>query len=208
MSASFPVRNARSAVNSRSAERAVHRSECTLAHRSPSRMEAGLSAIESIRICSGLYRLLCLVISLSSGLLAFSSTPIYAQCGDVCLPNEVVVDEGPTWCRCRDKHKYALCVNNAGRALKNQIQRQCGQIFVDCFHKHDLAITAATGDCVALALVGCGRGKWACVSACGGITARVEYLRALQCEAEATPCFEKALADDRQRKEACKQEED
>jgi len=74
-------------------------------------------------------------------------TPAFAQCDDVCLPNEIVVDEGPTWCRCRDKQKFNRCIADADAAIKTD-RRNCAYIVQGVFATYGAGLGDSSRECV------------------------------------------------------------
>jgi hypothetical protein len=143
------------------------------------------------------------VSAFSLEMLVLLSNVAWAQCP----AGEILVDEDEHHWYCKTQHKYAQCIGQAGQDTRTQIRQECGRVFTDCINKwqNGLIVTIETGSCLALSLIGCGAGAWACASVCGAQVIAVGSTVVLYCHAnDATTCFEKALADDRQRKLFCK----
>lgn len=106
---------------------------------------------------------------------------------------------------CKDREEYAACIKDAGEQMKQDLGRNCGIAYKNCFEQKSLDISLDTATCLALSLAGCGTGQSACAVACNvQFTAR-EWVAYHQCTVEVTPCYEDALARDKARKELCKQ---
>ena len=73
--------------------------------------------------------------------------PARAQCDDVCLPGEVVVEEGSTWCRCRDKEKFNQCIAQADAAIGTD-RRNCAYIVQGVFATYGASIGDTSQECV------------------------------------------------------------
>jgi hypothetical protein len=100
-----------------------------------------------IKKFSSVSRAIILCALLAGGILLTPSGPALAQCDDVCLPNEVVVDEGPTWCRCRDRQKFQQCISDADAAVKTD-RRNCAYIVQGVFGTYGESIGDTSQECV------------------------------------------------------------
>lgn len=122
-----------------------------------------------------------------------------------CNADEVEVYRDKYKIVCKDREEYAACIKEAGEQMKRDLSQNCGRSYKGCFEQKNIDISLTAAGCLASALVGCGPGKAACAGACNVLFTAQEWAAYHSCTVDVTPCYESALASDKERKELCKQ---
>lgn len=147
-----------------------------------------------------------LILGLAFGLgIMFVSSPTMAV---GCNADEVEVYRDAHKIVCKDREEreeYAACIRNAGEQMKRDLGQNCGRIYKDCFEQNSLNISIATAVCLGTSLAGCGPNKAGCAEVCNVGFTMLEWAAYHSCSVDVTPCYESALASDKERKELCKQ---
>jgi len=121
-----------------------------------------------------------------------------------CDADEIEVYRDKTKIVCRDRKEYSACIKQAGEQMSKDVHGSCARDYKDCFSQKNVDISVNAAGCLILARAGCGAGLVACAAGCNVIFTAQEWIAYHACSADITPCYEQALARDKERKERCK----
>lgn len=129
-------------------------------------------------------------------LIGFSAPAMAAKCP----PDMVLVDEDENYVYCKDRHEHAKCIGEAGVALDKALD-SCVEKGQHCLAEKAPPLQASVRSC----LFSCMRVTSidGCLANCGNtVILGADLIK--PCDDSLGSCREKALADDKKRKEVCK----